>query len=113
MERILRAIEPNRARIGRIALVGHGWDALPPWAVPMKIEDFYYTDPSYLERMGVEGARDRAGAERARARGREVEDLLVSQVDPVEGAEGDDARRRVRRGGLESPDDPHGVSARA
>jgi hypothetical protein len=54
MERILRAIEPNRARIGRIALVGHGWDALPPWAVPMEIEDFYYTDPSYLERMEVE-----------------------------------------------------------
>src|SRR3989442_7246667 len=69
--------------------------------------------PEHLERMGVEGARDPAGAERVRARDREVEDLLVSQVDPVEGAEGDDARRQVRRGGLESPDDPHGVSARA
>lgn len=54
MERVLRAVEPNRGRVGRIALVGHGWDELPEWAVSMKIEDFYYTDPGYLERMGVE-----------------------------------------------------------
>lgn len=57
IERVLRAIEPNRGRVGRIALVGHGWGELPEWAVPMKIEDFYYTDPDYLEHMGVEITR--------------------------------------------------------
>jgi hypothetical protein len=54
MERVLRAIEPVREEVGRIALVGHGWDALPPWAVPMNLEDLYYTDRAYLRRMGVE-----------------------------------------------------------
>lgn len=54
MERVLRAVEPNRGSVGRIALVGHGWDRLPEWAVPMQIEDYYYTDPDYLGRMGVE-----------------------------------------------------------
>jgi hypothetical protein len=54
MEQILRAIEPVRELIGRIALVGHGWDAQPPWAAPMQIEDIYYTDPLYLKKIGVE-----------------------------------------------------------
>ncbi len=54
MERVLRAIEPVRERAGRIGLVGHGWDALPPWAGPMQIEDAYHTDPAYLRKMGVE-----------------------------------------------------------
>ena len=54
MHRVLRAIEPIREQVGRIGLVGHGWDALPPWAVSMKIEDYFYTDPMYLRRMGVE-----------------------------------------------------------
>ncbi len=54
MYRVLRAAEPIRDRVGRIALVGHGWDALPPWAVPMKIEDYFYTDQAYLRKLGVE-----------------------------------------------------------
>jgi hypothetical protein len=54
MERVLRAIEPVRGRVGRIGIVGHGWDAIPPWAGPMQIEDVYYTDQAYLRRMGVE-----------------------------------------------------------
>ena len=54
MERVLRAIEPIRERVGRIALVGHGWDALPPWASWMEIEDYFYTDQDYLRKMGVE-----------------------------------------------------------
>jgi hypothetical protein len=57
MERVLRALEPIRDRVGRLALVGHGWDEMPEWAAPMQIEDFYYTDRAYLERMGVEIAR--------------------------------------------------------
>jgi len=54
MHRVLRAIEPIREQIGRIGLVGHGWDVLPPWAVSMQIEDYFYTDPAYLQKMGVE-----------------------------------------------------------
>jgi hypothetical protein len=54
MRRVLQALESIRQDIGRIGLVGHGWDAPPPWAVPMQIEDFYYTDPAYLEGLEVE-----------------------------------------------------------
>jgi hypothetical protein len=54
MERVLRAIEPVRERVGRIAVVGHGWDALPPWAVTMRMEDAFFTDQAYLRSMGVE-----------------------------------------------------------
>ncbi len=54
MQQVLRAIEPVRDRVGRIGLVGHGWNALPPWAVPMQIEDLYFTDQAYLRKMGVE-----------------------------------------------------------
>jgi hypothetical protein len=54
MLRVLRAIEPIRDRFGRIAVVGHGWDSMPPWATWMKIEDYFYTDQHYLRSMGVE-----------------------------------------------------------
>jgi hypothetical protein len=54
MERVLRAIEPVREEVGRIALVGHGWDALPPWAVPMQMENAFYTDKAYLQEMDIE-----------------------------------------------------------
>ncbi len=54
MERVLRAIKPNRERVGRIALVGHGWKELPYWAKPMGIEDYFYTDRGFLEAMKVE-----------------------------------------------------------
>ena len=52
--RILQAIEPICEKVGRIGLVGHGWDGLPPWAIPMQIEDFYYTDQTYLKKRDVE-----------------------------------------------------------
>jgi hypothetical protein len=54
MLRVLRAIEPIRDRFGRIAVVGHGWDSIPPWASWMNIEDYFYTDQSYLQKMKVE-----------------------------------------------------------
>ena len=54
MARVLGAIEPIREQVGRLGVVGHGWDELPRWAVPMKMEDAYYTDPSYLKKLGVE-----------------------------------------------------------
>jgi len=54
MMRVLKAIEPIREGFGRIAVVGHGWDKMPPWASWMKIEDYFYTDQAYLQKMGVE-----------------------------------------------------------
>ena len=54
LRRVLGAIEPVRDRIGRIGLVGHGWDSPAPWASPTLIEDAYYTDPAYLRTLGVE-----------------------------------------------------------
>jgi hypothetical protein len=54
MARVLRAIEPVHEQVGRLGVVGHGWGELPPWAAPMKMEDAYYTDPSYMNELGVE-----------------------------------------------------------
>jgi glycosyltransferase involved in cell wall biosynthesis len=53
--RVLRAIEPIRDRIGRIGLVGQGWDARrTSWGGPALSEDAYCTDPTYLRNAGVE-----------------------------------------------------------
>jgi hypothetical protein len=54
LSRVLKAIEPIRDQVGRIGLVGHGWDGLPPWAVPMKMEDAYHTDREYMRKLRVE-----------------------------------------------------------
>jgi hypothetical protein len=54
MRRVLEAIEPVREHVGRIGLVGSGWDAPAPWVHPMLGVDAYYTDPDYLARLGVE-----------------------------------------------------------
>ncbi len=54
MRRVLDAIAPVRERVGRIGVVGHGWEALPPWAVPMKMEEAYYTDVDYMRSLDLE-----------------------------------------------------------
>jgi glycosyl transferase family 1 len=54
LRRVLRAVEPVRGRVGRIGLVGHGWDAPPKWAAPLQLHDAYYSDPVYLLKLGVE-----------------------------------------------------------
>lgn len=54
LQRLLRAIEPIRPEVGRIGLVGHGWDTPAPWASPTLIEDAYYSDPDYLQQIEVE-----------------------------------------------------------
>jgi len=54
MSKVLAAVEPVRSSIGRIGLVGHGWETLPQWARPMKLESAYYTDVHRLQRLGVE-----------------------------------------------------------
>jgi hypothetical protein len=57
LRRVLDAVEPVLSRIGRIAIVGNGWDRPAPWAKPVLPEDAYRTEPDYLQRMGVEVMR--------------------------------------------------------
>lgn len=54
LQRILRAIEPIREEVGRAALVGQDWAAIPWWVPSPLREQAYFTDPDYLERMGIE-----------------------------------------------------------
>jgi hypothetical protein len=54
MSRVLQAIEPVRHQLGRIALVGHGWDAPPWWAEKLQLEDAYSSDTSRLKDLKVE-----------------------------------------------------------
>jgi hypothetical protein len=54
MERVLDAIAPVRNEVGRLAIVGHGWDKMPEWAPKMGIENQFWTDTEKLARMGVE-----------------------------------------------------------
>ncbi len=54
MHRVLKALEPVRDQIGRIGLVGNGWNAPAPWVHPTLGVDAYYTEPAYLEKLGVE-----------------------------------------------------------
>lgn len=54
LQSLLHALKPIRKQVGRVGLVGHGWDSPAPWASPTLIEDAYYTDPAYLEKLVVE-----------------------------------------------------------
>jgi hypothetical protein len=54
IQRVLKAVEPIRARIGRIGMVGHGWDSSPPWANSTISADAYYSDPQYLKKLSIE-----------------------------------------------------------
>src|SRR5262249_29866508 len=54
MSRVLRGIEPVRSRLGRIGLVGYGWDTPPHWATSMRLEEAYFADTAQLERLAVE-----------------------------------------------------------
>ena len=54
LRRVLDTVEPVRQRVGRIAVVGNGWDRPAPWAKPVLPEDAYYSDPDYLRRLNVQ-----------------------------------------------------------
>jgi hypothetical protein len=54
MHRILAGVEPVRDKVGRIALVGEGWGSRPSWPVPTYLEHSYFSDASYLRRLGIE-----------------------------------------------------------
>ena len=54
MSRALQAIEPVRERVGRVALVGEGWDNPPEWTQWLEVRDDYYVDRDYLQRLHIE-----------------------------------------------------------
>ena len=54
LRRVLDSVERVRDAIGRIAIVGNGWDRPAPWAKPVLPEDAYYRDADYLQRLDVE-----------------------------------------------------------
>jgi hypothetical protein len=54
IRRVLQAIEPIRARVGRIGVAGHNWEEAPPGAESPLREDAYYTEPVYLKKLAVE-----------------------------------------------------------
>ena len=52
--KLFGAVEPVRRQVGRIGLVGQGWGAAAPWANPSISEDAYYSDPDYINQLGIE-----------------------------------------------------------
>jgi glycosyltransferase involved in cell wall biosynthesis len=54
VRKMLEAIEPVRDRVGRIGMVGHGWDRPPPWANPSISADAYASEPEYLRQLDIE-----------------------------------------------------------
>jgi hypothetical protein len=54
LARLLHALEPVRHRLGRMALVGHGWGEPAPWAGPGVPEDACHTEPDWLRALGLE-----------------------------------------------------------
>jgi Glycosyl transferases group 1 len=54
LHRVLRAIEPIRDKVGRAALVGQDWAAMPWWVPSPLREQAYFTDAEYLRRLDIE-----------------------------------------------------------
>jgi glycosyltransferase involved in cell wall biosynthesis len=54
MLRVLKGVEPVRSRIGRIGLLGYGWDSPPHWARSMQLEHAYFADSGVLKQSGIE-----------------------------------------------------------
>src|SRR5216684_1314254 len=54
MTRVLEGIEPIRQQLGRIGLVGYGWDSPPHWANSMQLEQAYFADPGKLTELRIE-----------------------------------------------------------
>ena len=54
LQRVLHAMEPVREHIGRAALVGQDWAAMPWWVASPLREQAYFTDPEYLRRLNIE-----------------------------------------------------------
>jgi Glycosyl transferases group 1 len=54
MSQVLRAIEPIRQQVGRVGIVGYGWDGRVDWLAPPLRDDAYKTDLAYLKKLNVE-----------------------------------------------------------
>ena len=54
LRQVLQALEPIRDKVGRLALVGSGWDRPAPWAKPNNPKAAYENDPEYLRRLDVD-----------------------------------------------------------
>ncbi len=54
MSQVLKAMEPVRDRLGRVALVGEGWDRPTEWTEWQEIKANYYVDREYLKKLDVE-----------------------------------------------------------
>jgi hypothetical protein len=53
MHRLLQAIEPIRQQVGRIGLIGSGWQTPPYWMPSPLREDGFRTDAVYLQKLQV------------------------------------------------------------
>jgi hypothetical protein len=51
---LLPAIERLRAKLDGICFVGLWWDAAPPWAGALGLEEAFRTDPARLRGLGIE-----------------------------------------------------------
>ena len=56
MRRILEGVERIRPEVGRVGLIGHGWDRPAPWTNNSISAEAYYSDADYLKRLHIEVA---------------------------------------------------------
>jgi hypothetical protein len=54
MMRVLKGVEPVREQLGRLGVVGYGWNSPPHWANSRHLEEAYFSDAGKLHRLGVE-----------------------------------------------------------
>jgi hypothetical protein len=54
MSKVLKAIEPVRSKVGRVGLVGEGWDNPPEWMQYQEIQADYYVDRDWLRKNKFE-----------------------------------------------------------
>lgn len=54
LKRVLEAVEPIRAAVGRMMIAGEGWHEMPSWLDQPLRDDACFTDPEYLRGLGIE-----------------------------------------------------------
>jgi hypothetical protein len=54
MARVLGAVAAVRPQLGRIGLVGYGWERVPHWANSLQMEQAYFADTDALKSLDVE-----------------------------------------------------------
>jgi hypothetical protein len=53
MLRVLKGVEAVRHNLGRIGLVGYGWDTPPWWSVSTQLEKAYFSDVGELGKLNI------------------------------------------------------------